>query len=204
MNFLSLHDYRQAISLALAMEQPGRLYSLFRDLNVSAIEEISAESSTPSITGHPSVDEVIRTMVGSELAKLLRYVRDWNARAKTSVVAQRVLHAVVTLRSAGDVMAAFGESDSVATVGFADDGEDPATPSQGGGTALKELVDGLIPYTERHLARMDRLLQESYVVDFLLSEMDGMFGEADNEEMDVDDLEGSQYRNMSMEVDVTA
>jgi len=59
-----------------------------------------------------------------------------------------------------------------------------------GGTGLKELVDALIPYTERHLSRMERLVQESYVVDYILGEMDdGIFdGElGDNESsMDVD------------------
>lgn len=51
---------------------------------------------------------------------------------------------------------------------------------------LKEVVDGLIPYTERHLARMDRLLQESYVVDFLLEEMDnGMLNGDDDMEVEI-------------------
>jgi len=59
-----------------------------------------------------------------------------------------------------------------------------------GGTPLKELVDGLIPYTERHLSRMERLVQESYVVDYILGEMDdGMFDgelEDDGNSMDMD------------------
>ena len=58
-----------------------------------------------------------------------------------------------------------------------------------GATALKELVDALIPYTERHLSRMEKLLQDSYVVEHLLSEMDdGMFGElgADDEDEDAE------------------
>jgi len=59
-----------------------------------------------------------------------------------------------------------------------------------GGTPLKELVDALIPYTERHLSRMERLVQESHVVDYILGEMDdGMFDgelEDDQSSMDVD------------------
>ncbi len=60
------------------------------------------------------------------------------------------------------------------------DGEEEDSSSSGspstGRTALKELVDGLIPYSERHLARIERLVQESYVVDYILGEMDdGMF-----------------------------
>jgi len=38
--------------------------------------------------------------------------------------------------------------------------------------ALKELLDGLIPYTERHFARAEKMVQDSYVVDYVLNEMD--------------------------------
>ncbi|KAJ7161309.1 WD40 repeat-like protein [Mycena crocata] len=178
LNYIELNDYRKAIQLAISMGQPGRLLSLFKDIRASA-----AESSGPStsITGNPSVDEVIRTLGGSDLAKLLRYVRDWNAVAKSSLVAQGVLFAIVKLRSAGDVMQAFGDEVSEAALV---DGEFAGKGA--GGTALKEMVDGLIPYTERHLARMERLVQESYMVDYVLGEMDdGMFdGEYDDENVE--------------------
>lgn len=156
------------------MEQPGRLLSLFKN-----IKTIDADDT--SITGHPSVDEVIHTLGGSELAKLLLYVRDWNTNAKTSRVAQGILHAVVKLKSSEEVMQAF--QDRFGEMAFVDDDEKgPATS----GSALKDLVDALIPYTERHLARMDKLVQESYMVDYILGEMDdGMFDISDDG-MDVD------------------
>jgi U3 small nucleolar RNA-associated protein 13 len=179
LNYLELKDYRRAIQLAISMGQPGRLLSLFKNIRASA-----AESSTPSasITGHPSVDEVIRTLGGSDLAKLLRYVRDWNTVAKTSLVAQGVLFAITKLRSADDVMQAFGdEVHETALV------EGSAKATGAGGTGLKEMVDGLIPYTERHLARMERLVQESYMVDYVLGEMDdGMFDGEYDEAMDIE------------------
>ncbi|KAJ7631251.1 U3 small nucleolar RNA-associated protein [Roridomyces roridus] len=163
LNYLELNDYRKAIQLALSMGQPGRLLSLFKDIRAAAAES-GAESA--SITGHASVDEVIRTLGGSDLAKLLRYVRDWNAVAKTSIVAQGVLLAIMKLRSAGR-----HEVKETAFLQGEDGGEKGV-----GGTALKEMVEALIPYTERHLARMDRLVQESYIVDYVLGEMDdGMF-----------------------------
>ena len=58
-----------------------------------------------------------------------------------------------------------------------------------GAAPLRELVEALVPYTERHLARMEKLVQESYIVDYLLGEMDdGRFadGEEDEGEMDID------------------
>ncbi|KAJ6575394.1 U3 small nucleolar RNA-associated protein [Mycena capillaripes] len=187
LNYLELNDYRRAIQLAISMGQPGRLLSLFKDIRASAS---AAESTAPStsITGNASVDEVIRTLGGSDLAKLLRYVRDWNTVAKTSLVAQGVLFAIVKLRSADDVMQAFGDEVHETALVEGELGTGGGKGAGAGGTALKEMVDALIPYTERHLARMERLVQESYMVDYVLGEMDdGMFdGEYDEGAMDVE------------------
>ncbi|KAI0673654.1 U3 small nucleolar RNA-associated protein [Trametes maxima] len=204
-NYLALHDYRNAILLALSMGQPGRLHTLFATLTASSESDTP---STPSITGHPAVDEVLRTLPGTDLARLLRYVRDWNAHARTSAVAQRVLHAVVKLRAAEDIARAFDEEAAFTAVSAPpDDGDDngdlgkraalEAAPLEGRGTtSLKELIDALIPYTERHLTRMEKLLQDSYVVEHLLSEMDdGLFGEIGDDE-DEDDP-------VAMDVDMT-
>ncbi|THH27349.1 hypothetical protein EUX98_g6837 [Antrodiella citrinella] len=176
LNYISLNDYRNAILLALAMEQPGRLLNLFRNLSSLSTPSVL---HAPSITGNASVDEVLRTLAGSDLTRLLRYVRVWNANAKTSSVAQKVLHAIVKLRAAEDVMKAF--TDDTLVTG-------PRDQDQGGSTALRELIESLIPYTERHLVRMEKLVQESYVVDHLLGEMDdGMFGLNEDDEMEVED-----------------
>nr|ANC28032.1 WD-repeat protein [Polyporus umbellatus] len=197
-NYLALHDYRNAILLAISMGHSGRLHTLF-----SSLPSV-ADPSVSSITGHPAVDEVLRTLSGTDLARLLRYIRDWNAHAKTSAVAQRILHTIVKLRPAEDLVRAFDEEaalSAVTTMATSTDddlsaiGKTAPSPSlEGrGATALKDIVDALIPYTERHLTRMEKLTQDSYVVEHLLSEMDdGMFGELEEDEsidrssMDVD------------------
>ncbi|KAF8641212.1 hypothetical protein AX17_000846 [Amanita inopinata Kibby_2008] len=176
MNYLSLNDYKRAIELALAMEQPGRLLSLFKDVKNAAAGNPELNSS---LTGHGSVDEVIRTIGPSELAGLLRYIRDWNTNAKTSLIAQTVLHAVMKLRPADDIMRAFGN----------DFKERTPDAKDAGGVSVKDLIDAMIPYTERHMSRLERLVQESYVVDYVLSEMDdGIYGNdlTDDLGMDVD------------------
>jgi len=107
--------------------------------------------------------------------RLLRYVRDWNTRASSAVIAQRVLHAIVKFRPAVDIDRSF---------------EDASTGEEG--SSLHELVEGLIPYTERHLVRMERLVQESYVIDYVLREMDDGLAEDDGEHMDVDPVHYTQ------------
>jgi len=156
------------------MQQPGRLLSLFK--SVRGGPDIEGLSQSESFTGSSAVDEVIRTMSAEDLITLIKFVRDWNSNAKTSEIAQGILYAILKLRSAEEIMEMFKPQASLV-------GTERSTDATGG---LKEIVDGLVPYTERHLARMERLIQESYVVDFLLEEMDqGMLcGVADLMEVD--------------------
>jgi U3 small nucleolar RNA-associated protein 13 len=186
LNYCALKNYRKAIELALSLEQPGRLLNLFKDIR-SGLDAGSSEIGS-SITGHPAVDEVIGTLAASDLAKLLRYVRDWNTNIKTTEVAQGVLFAILKLRSAEDVISAFDKETEELPQ------NEPLLASDEGvrsGSALKELLDALVPYTERHLARMEKLVQDSYVVDYILGEMDGgmmdaEFGSENDEMMDID------------------
>lgn len=149
------------------MNQPGRLYSLFKDIDSSD----SKNSSEKPYTGDSLVDEVIRTLATSDLARLLSFVRNWNSNAKTSDIAQKALFAIVKLRSADDILRVF--EDEAAIRSFAETGEEPSPAGKAGMTAVKELLEAIIPYTERHLSKVDRLLQESYVIDYILVEMDG-------------------------------
>ncbi|KAL1410896.1 U3 small nucleolar RNA-associated protein 13 [Vanrija albida] len=190
-NYLSLKDYRRAIGLALAMSQPGRLLSLFRTVLASASPadvDIDGED-TGAATGSAEVDEVIRTLRPLDLVRLLKHVRDWNANAKTSFVAQGVLNAIFRLRSPEDILQAF-ETTTKPEVEEEDDDDDDESDDEAAAEAkkkaakaiaptisMRELLDGLIPYSERHLARVDRLVQESYMLDYTISEMDGgVFG----------------------------
>lgn len=190
MNYLALNDYRRAIQLALAMEQPGRLYKLFKDIRSHA-----DLSSSMSITGSEAVDQVVKTLVGSDLAKLLRYIRDWNAKAKTSEVAQGVLFAIMKMRTAEEITKAFDEEEAqkaLTTANVAgdllEDVSQLSAKKGTGRTGLKELLDAMIPYTERHLARMEKLMQESYMVDYVLNEMDNGMLDGEEDAMEVEEL----------------
>ncbi|KAI0313438.1 WD40 repeat-like protein [Amylostereum chailletii] len=193
-NYVALRDYRRAIELALALGHPGRLFKLFRGLFASSVD--GGAGTDGSITGNGAVDEVLRTLHPADLARLLRYVRDWNTRAATAGVAQRVLHAVVKLRPADEIVRALEPSAAV----LGEEGKEIEVEGEGEGEerekkkgakgktecGVRELVEALIPYTERHLARMERLVQESYVVDYVLGEMDGLGGLEGDERMEVD------------------
>lgn len=105
-------------------------------------------------------------------------------------MAQRVLHAIVKLRSPEEVINAFAPApDAVASVDEDDiDGSRPANAGKKGQIVDgKEVVEGLIAYTERHLKRMERLVQESYVLDFIVGEMDDGLLDDGADMMEVDE-----------------
>ena len=146
------------------MGQPGRLFNMFESIR-------NSHASPTSITGNESVDTVIKTLPLLELARLLRYIRNWNASSRSYSVAQSTLHAILKLRPAEDIIAGFATSSKnlLAQGSLVDD--------QGGGSvkepeALKDVLDGLMPYTARHFARADRMVQDSFIVDYILGEMD--------------------------------
>ncbi|CAE6377221.1 unnamed protein product [Rhizoctonia solani] len=157
-NYLALNDYRNAILLALTMDQPGRLLNLFKSVRVN--RSTHEPDSTHTITGSTAVDQVLATLSGPDLARLLGHVRTWNASARTSTIAQTVLRAVLSTHPTEDIIRAFDKT-QVDMLGKDKPGAD-----------LRSVVDGLVSYTERHLSRAERLVQDSFVVDYVLGEMD--------------------------------
>jgi len=202
-NYLALKDYRRAIQLALAMSQPGRLLHLFSTV-------ASSPSSLVAITGSDEVDQVIATLSGTDLVRLLKFVRDWNTNARTSSVAQTVLHAILKLRTPEDLLAAFenkapenlgadidmdADADADAEIEEKPKRRDPQL-------SLKDLLDGLMPYSQRHFTRIDKLVQDSYMLDYIVGEMDGgLFG---GEVTDVigDKSNGVEYTNGDADIDM--
>lgn len=159
-----------------------------------------------SITGSTAVDHVIAQLPQRLLRQLLLYVRDWNTTARTAPVAQIVLHAILRAYSAEQIIAAFQPrktDDSTATreeEEELDEQEVQAAKSKRSKGAkagarrprperrvdLNAVIDALLPYTERHYARADRMLTESAVLSYTLAAMDSVLGldfEEDEQEM---------------------
>ena len=122
------------------LDQPYRLLNLFNEV----ISNSSLEGDK-SVTGLMEVDQVIATLSDEQLTKLLLRVRDWSTNARSSHVAQRILHVILRKCPPDRLM------------GLKD---------------IKGIVEALIPYSDRYLKQVDKLLQESYVVDYILREMD--------------------------------
>ncbi|KAL5349941.1 U3 small nucleolar RNA-associated protein 13 [Pseudogymnoascus australis] len=144
-NYIHAGSYREAITLALQLNHPGRLLSLFTAVVTGAKDD-------GSLSGLHAVDEVIGSLSDEQIFLLLLRLRDWNTNARTAPVAQTILWTLVKSYPASRFT-------NMKVKG-------------GQGKSLKEVLDALKAYTERHYRRMEELVDESYLVEYTLREMD--------------------------------
>jgi U3 small nucleolar RNA-associated protein 13 len=78
------------------------------------------------------------------LQKLLFFIRDWNTSARKSEIAQTALNVVLRTINADRLL------------------ELPK---------LKEIMDGLLPYTERHFNRCKKMLIDHYIIDLVVDDV---------------------------------
>ena len=151
-NFTFSGNYREAITLALQMDQPGRLFGLFK----AVIESESPEEG--SLTGSNAVDEVLAHLADEQLFTLLLRLRDWNTNARTSPISQKILWTIVKSYPASRL----ANLKPTRKVGFKSD--------------LKDILDAMRAYSERHYRRVEELIDESYLLEYTLQEMDEVIG----------------------------
>ncbi|KAH7404644.1 hypothetical protein KP509_15G036100 [Ceratopteris richardii] len=90
------------------------------------------------------VQSILKNLDKGHLRLLLGYIREWNTKPKFCHVAQRVL---------SELFRVFPSTELIKVSG------------------LRELLEGILPYTERHFSRMDRLLRSTFLLDYTLSSM---------------------------------
>nr|POE63159.1 putative u3 small nucleolar rna-associated protein 13 [Quercus suber] len=177
-NHIRSNNYREAIVLALQLNHPKRLLELFRAVVTGAPEP-------GSFIGKAEVDEVLASLSDSQLWNLLRRVRDWNANARTHHIAQHILYAILRLvpknrllhlrrRRGGKKSADEGDvvneelATAMAELNTATD--DRSTES------VKDVLDGLKAYTERHVTRAQKTSEERFVLLWALQQMSDIGG----------------------------
>lgn len=146
-NHIHAGSYRDAITLALQLNHPGRLLSLFTSVVTST------KPDPGSLSGLKAVDQVLSDLTDDQLFILLLRLRDWNTNARTAPIAQRILWALVRSYPASRL-------------------SNLSVKGARGQKSLKDILHALRVYTERHYKRMEELVDESYLVEYTLREMD--------------------------------
>ncbi|EGC45628.1 U3 small nucleolar RNA-associated protein [Histoplasma capsulatum var. duboisii H88] len=168
-NYIHAGAYREAITLALQLNHPARLLSLFTTALNGSQTTSCAEREKESLTGNPDIDTVLQSLDKDNLYSLLLRVRDWNTNARTAPIAQRILYALS--RSYPPSIFIDLASHRRAVPRDQAGGRNKYKPQ-----SMKEILDTLVAYTERHYKRIEELVDESYLVEWVLGEMDGGIG----------------------------
>ena len=142
-NYVHRGNYREAIVLALQLNHPARLLALFTDV----ISRYPPEGG--SLSGLYAVDDVLANLSGEELHTLLLRIRDWNTNARTAPIAQRLLWVVMKIYPASHLVK-FRKKN----------------------VGLYDVMKALQSYTERHYKQCEELIEESYLIDFVVRGME--------------------------------
>lgn len=148
-NYMHTGAYRDAIALALQLNHPGRLLKLFTSVVTSD------KPDQGSLCGLKAVDEVLATLSDEQIFLLLLRLRDWNTNARTAPVAQRILWTLVRSYPASKF-------------------SNLSVKGARGQKSLREVLNALKVYTERHYKRMEELVDESFLVEYTLQEMENL------------------------------
>ncbi|KDP39531.1 hypothetical protein JCGZ_02551 [Jatropha curcas] len=90
------------------------------------------------------VEKALHALGKEELHLLFEYVREWNTKPKLCHVAQYILFRVFNILPPTEILEIRG---------------------------IGELLEGLIPYSQRHFSRIDRLVRSTFLVDYTLNGM---------------------------------
>ncbi|KAM0435324.1 hypothetical protein ACHAPT_003418 [Fusarium lateritium] len=148
-NHIHAGSFREAITLALQLNHPGRLLSLFTSVMTTS------NPDKGSLSGLKAVDEVLASLSDEQIFLLLLRLRDWNTNARTAPVAQRMLLTLVRSYPASKF-------------------SNLSVKGAQGQKSLKDVLHAIRVYTERHYKRTEELVDESYLVEYTLQEMDDL------------------------------
>lgn len=90
------------------------------------------------------IEKALNDLGKEEIRVLIEYIRDWNTKPKLCHVAQFVLFQIFKIFPPSQILEIKG---------------------------ISELLEGLIPYSQRHFSRIDRLVRSTFLLDYILTGM---------------------------------
>lgn len=165
-NHILARNYREVITLCLTLNHPGRLLRVFQEV-VNLPEK---EREAGSLMGVQAVDDVLASLPQEQIYKLLERIRDWNTNARTATVAQKVLNCLLR-KYPQSMWVDMARDRSILKLA-----RGSSRGNAAGGNAMKDVFRALEVYTDRHYKRMEELIDETYLLEYTLREMDEIAG----------------------------
>ncbi|KAJ7554558.1 hypothetical protein O6H91_06G145300 [Diphasiastrum complanatum] len=88
------------------------------------------------------MQKILKNLEKEHVHLLLKYIRDWNSKSKFCHTAQRILMSLFLVLPPKEIVKVPG---------------------------IRELLEGIIPYSHRHFTRIDRLARSTYLLDYTLA-----------------------------------
>lgn len=162
--------FSQALETAFALNHPRHVLQILKSIIDSAGPTVGDEGEEEG-EKVPTLHELVGKMTKEHLRLLVGFAVDWNTTVKHCDTAQLVLNAI--FRSVGPTKLK------------------EAVPN------LKQILEALIPYTERHLKHADHLLQRSRILDYTRSTLTTVAQQ--KLETEADDEREKRGKDVSME-----
>lgn len=122
------------------------------------------------------IEKALHALGKEEIRQLLEYVREWNTKSKFCHVAQFVLFRLFNIHPPTEIIEIKGISD---------------------------VLEGLIPYTQRHFSRIDRLVRSTFLLDYTLTGMSVIEPDTEAREVKAKSLVDSNVHQDANDVVIT-
>ncbi|GAY62199.1 hypothetical protein CUMW_215890 [Citrus unshiu] len=122
------------------------------------------------------IEKALHALGKEEIRQLLEYVREWNTKPKLCHVAQFVLFQLFNIHPPTEIIEIKGISD---------------------------VLEGLIPYTQRHFSRIDRLVRSTFLLDYTLTGMSVIEPDTEAREVKAESLVDSNVHQDANDVVIT-
>ncbi|XP_050224237.1 protein TORMOZ EMBRYO DEFECTIVE [Mercurialis annua] len=114
------------------------------------------------------IENALRAFGNEEIRVLFEYIREWNTKPKMCHVAQYVLFQIFQILPPTEILEIKG---------------------------VRELLEGLIPYSQRHFSRVDRLVRSTFLLDYTLTGMSVIEPDTKDAEPNYESHESSNAKN---------
>lgn len=123
-NLVRNGNYKQAVLIGLdSLNHPLRLLRVFNQMSDQEIADL------------------VRDLDPENVGKLLTRTRDWNTRAKTSRISQRIIYHILQTHPINSLLALPG---------------------------IIKTIDALLPYSARHYSKLENTIQDGYLLDYVI------------------------------------
>lgn len=106
---------------------------------------INLNEDSKSAIGSFKLEDTIGKLSPDQILKLFKKIRDWNVNGKFFEISQKLLTVILHKFEVEALIDIPG---------------------------LMKIIDSIIPYSERHFTRIDDLIEQSYILDYTVKEMD--------------------------------